>query len=121
MSISEYFSADARTSRVKERAEKRASRRADFKKRDKEREKSGGLSFRKVGGALRDVGLGVLGLTPKDKARARQTRKATPPSSGYSASGYAAGSVGGNSGALVLGGLAAAAALAYALGNKKAD
>lgn len=111
-----YFSSDNRTARVKERAEKRAKRRADFNEREKAREDAGGLSFRKVGGAIKDVGLGLLGLTPKDKARKRKAVKAAKggSSDGYTAS-YSASASSNKDGLMVAGAAVAALAVAAAV------
>ena len=119
-----YFSSENRTSRVKERAKKRAARRSDFNEREDVREKAGGLSFRKVGGAIKDVGLGLLGLTPKDKARKRKGVKQAKSgsSSGYSASYSASAGASTNKDGLMLAGAAVAAlAVGAALMKSKGD
>ena len=117
-----YFSSENRTSRVKERAKKRAARRSDFNEREDVREKAGGLSFRKVGGAIKDVGLGLLGLTPKDKARKRKGVKQAKADSGYSASYSASAGASTNKDGLMLAGAAVAAlAVGAALMKSKGD
>ena len=118
-----YFSSENRTSRVKERAKKRAARRSDFNEREDVREKAGGLSFRKVGGAIKDVGLGLLGLTPKDKARKRKgVKQAKAGSGGYSASYSASAGASTNKDGLMLAGAAVAAlAVGAALMKSKGD
>lgn len=118
MSISDYFSPEARTERVEGRAKDRAARRKERAKREKARKDAGGVTFGQVGRAARDVGLGLLGLTPKDKARARRAKKSAAAPS-YSASGYVGASAGTDKGGLLLAGLAAAAAVAYGLQKKE--